>query len=110
MPHILVEHSEKSIIDTSTMLHDLHHTLAGHETINLQAIKTRSVEVEYCLVGDESQSDKMVHITVRLLAGRPDDLRKAIAQSMQDTARNHVSDDTAVTVEIVDMDAVSYCK
>jgi len=98
MPHIIVEHT-KEICDVPALLNALHHSLAGQETVQINALKTRSVVLDHAVIGDGS-TKSMMHITVKLLAGRPDDLLKKMTGDLFDIARHHCDiSKTRITVE-----------
>ena len=109
MPHIIVEYSEHLSVDIPKLLEDLHYDLSEKETINIHTIKSRAIPVKYTIVGDGKDADLMIHITVRMLPGRSDDLKKSIAQSLHETARKAVPDDRInISVEIQELHAESY--
>lgn len=111
MPHIVVEYTEtlSNQVDIPKLLSDLHYDLAGRETVNLDAIKTRAIPVQYAVVGDGKE--KMIHVTLRLLPGRSDELKSEMAQGLFDIAVKERHDDRVkVSVEVVDMHAESYKK
>lgn len=111
MPHIVVEYTETLSVDVPKLLSELHKSLAGQDTVDIHSIKTRSVPVKYVIVGDGQEPDKMIHVTLRLLPGRDDDLKKAMAQALFDVTRKNSHDDRiSVSVEVVDMHAASYTK
>ena len=113
MPHIVVEYTEtlSSKVDIPKLLSDLHDDLAGRESVDVHAIKTRAIPVQYVIVGDGKEPDKMIHITLRLLPGRNDDLKKEMAQGLHKVAMKDRHDDRiSISVEIVDMHAESYTK
>jgi 5-carboxymethyl-2-hydroxymuconate isomerase len=112
MPHITVEYCETlSAVDIPKLVAALHEDLSTRETINLHGIKSRAVPVKYVIVGDQTDYDKMIHITLKLLPGRSDDLRKEMAQGLAAAARQHASDTRiAITCEVVELDAASYIK
>jgi 5-carboxymethyl-2-hydroxymuconate isomerase len=113
MPHIIVEYTESlTSVDVPELLFELHDDLAQKDTINIHAIKTRAIPVKYTIVGDGDEPDKFIHITLKLLPGRDDDLKKTMAQSLHDTARKHCVKDKniSLSVEVVDLHAESYIK
>ena len=111
MPHIILEYTDTMNIDVPKILTELHHNLSGQDTINIHAIKTRAIPVKYVIVGDGQEPDKMMHITLKLLPGRDDALKKTMAQGLFDTAKAHAHDDRiSVTAEVVDLHEASYTK
>ncbi|MCB1532069.1 MAG: hypothetical protein KDJ35_04275 [Alphaproteobacteria bacterium] len=111
MPHITVEYTETLSVDMPKLLSALHKDLAGRESVNIHAIKTRAIPVQYSIVGDGHEDDKMIHICLKLLPGRSDELRTEMAQGLQAAARKIAIDDRiAITVETADLHAASYTK
>ena len=106
MPHIIVEHT-KDVAGIPQLLTALHQSLAGQETVVLESIKTRSIAVDYAIVGSQA-TESMVHITVKLLPGRPDDLLKKITGDLKAIAVKHCAPTTRITVESVDLYKPSY--
>jgi len=111
MPHIVVEYTKSLSEDIPKLLTQLHDNLAGQDTINVHAVKTRAIPVQHVIVGDAQGSDKMIHITLKLLPGRSDDLKKTMAQGLFDTAKAQTNDDNiSITAEVVDLHEASYTK
>ncbi|MEM7680176.1 MAG: hypothetical protein AAF182_04160 [Pseudomonadota bacterium] len=114
MPHIIVEYTDilAPSLDVAKLLAGLHKNLSERETIKLEAIKTRAFPVQYCVVGTGADHDKMVHINLRLLPGRSDDLKKEMAQGLHDFARKCCVHDEriSVTVEVSELHEASYTK
>ena len=107
MPHIIIEHTD-TIEDE--MLGALHDSLASQDTINLAAIKTRAIKVEGAITGDGTHTG-FVHITVKLLTGRPEALRQKIGADLKDVALGHInSATTALSIEVAEMDPATYVK
>tara|TARA_Y100000385_G_C12825917_1_gene522394 strand:- start:400 stop:735 length:336 start_codon:yes stop_codon:yes gene_type:complete len=89
MPHIIIEHDSKikSEVDLSILADTLHSSLAAQKTVKLEALKTRTIEVENVLIGNNDMPNKMIHITVLLLAGRSDELKEKMAKSLFDKTK-----------------------
>ena len=111
MPHITVEYTEHLSTDIPKLLTRLHDNLASQDTVNVHAIKTRAIPVQYVIVGDGQEPDKMIHVTLKLLPGRSDDLKKTMAQGLFDEAKAETHDDrVTVTVEVAELHEPSYTK
>ncbi|MEZ5815369.1 MAG: 5-carboxymethyl-2-hydroxymuconate Delta-isomerase [Alphaproteobacteria bacterium] len=110
MPHIIVEHSSNIALDTPDFLAALHKTVASHESVNIGAIKTRAIPLDYTIAGDENDADTLMHITLKLLPGRDDATRKAMAQALYDTAQSFIRPTVSLSVEVMELDAASYTK
>ncbi len=113
MPHIIVEYTETlgSSENIPKLLSALHQTLAEQETVNVHAVKTRAIPVQYVIVGDGKEPDKMIHITLKLLPGRDDVLKKTMAQGLFDIAQKVTHDDRiSISVEVTELHEPSYTK
>ena len=114
MPHIIVEYTDTlaSSVDVPKLLAKLHDDLATRDTIDVHGVKTRAVPVQYVIVGDGNEPDKMIHVTLKLLPGRDDGLRKEMAEGLREAAYNatHHDDRITITVETTELHAESYVK
>lgn len=108
MPHIIVEHSS-DIKGIDGLLASLHESLASQETVVMDSIKTRSVEVSNVIIGNGSQNS-MIHVVVKLLAGRSNELLNKITTDLRDIIIKNISTKTSVTVEAVALHNESYQK
>ncbi len=108
MPHIIVEHTE-DIEGVDALVGELHQSLAAQESVTIGGIKSRSIAVQNTFVG-EAQNGSMVHVTIKLLSGRSDDLRAKMTGDLLNIIRSKVADSTSVTVESSDLHAPSYQK
>lgn len=111
MPHIIVEYTDHLNLDVEKLTIELHRTLVEQETIKEDSIKTRAIPVQASVVGTAKCHDKMLHIALRLLPGRSDELRKTMAQALFDTARKLIIDENvSISVETAELHAASYTK
>ena len=83
MPHIVIEHDSeiKKNIDLKKLAHSLHQTMASQETVALEALKTRTIEVSNVIIGD-GKDNKMIHVEVQLLTGRSDELKVKMGEDI----------------------------
>ena len=104
MPHIIVETDQETAAagDLPALAGALHNRLAGMETVNKAAIKTRVLIAEASVVGEAETSPCLV-ITVKLLAGRSPALKEQIADALIETARPFVIAGSAISAEIIDL-------
>ena len=109
MPHLIVEHTD-DIGDIDSLLRQCHSSMVSHNVFDVNTLRLRSVNVHNAIIGDRA-SNSLVHITVKLLPGRSDDVRKAISSGLYKIAREHCHNpNTSVTVETVTLHKESYCK
>lgn len=103
MPHIIIEHDKdiKEEINLSELARALHETLSIQETVKLESIKTRSVEVNNIIIGSCETAQKILHVTVLLLSGRSPELKQLMAQSLFDKVKEKLGKlECSVTVNI----------
>lgn len=106
MPHIIVEHT-KDVSDVQKLLINLHKNLASQETVVLNSLKSRSIAVGHAVVGN-GETDSLLHITLKLLPGRSDELLLKMTSDLQAIAADHCTPATRVTVEAATLHAPSY--
>ena len=111
MPHIIVEYTDHLNLDLEKLTIELHRTLVEQDTIKEEAIKTRAIPVKATVVGTGKCHDKMIHIALKLLPGRSDELRKTMAEALFATARKvSLDENIAISVETIELHTASYIK
>lgn len=111
MPHIIVEYTDHLNVDLEKLTIELHRTLVGQETVKEEAVKTRAIPVKATVVGTGKCHDKMIHIQLKLLPGRSDELRQSMAEALFNTVKKVVFDDhISISVETSELHAESYTK
>lgn len=111
MPHIIAEHSEGLSAPVKDLLSQLHNSLAGQNTVSLEAIKTRALPIYHAVIGNGEAQTEMLHITLKLLPGRSDELKKKMAQDLFDLARAAIPDEkSSISVEVMELHKESYTK
>jgi 5-carboxymethyl-2-hydroxymuconate isomerase len=79
MPHLIAEYSEELVFNNKELAVTLHQTLSQQETIKESSIKTRLVPVQGSVVGMQCTGNLFIHICLKLLPGRSDELRRKMA-------------------------------
>ncbi len=111
MPHIIVEYSDTLSMDISELTKELHNTLGDLPTVDINTVRTRAMPVQHTITGAEGYAKTLIHITLKLLPGRDDALRKTMAQALFEAAyQNRPDDNTTITVETVELHEPSYSK
>lgn len=109
MPHIIVEHSEDISLDIPEFLQALHMDLSTKDTIDINTIKTRSIPLKHAYVGPAPFEAKMIHIEVKLLPGRPDELKEKMSRGLHEVAQIFVNGQNVnISVEIQELHKESY--
>ncbi len=115
MPHIIVEYSSNlsSAVNITALLSELHAAVDGHHNVAAARIKARAIALEHYIVGTHGPKAAMVHVTFKLLEGRSLEARKELSSLLQQTVRRHVPlaqfPDSAVTIEVVELQTATYC-
>lgn len=119
MPHLIVEYSDNltndtsSAVDITALLSDLHAALDGRHNIAAPRIKARAIPLAHYMVGEHGTQAAMVHVCLKLLEGRSVAARKELSLLLQQTVRAYVPlssfPESAVTVEVVELETATYC-
>lgn len=111
MPHIIVEYTDHLSVDIPKLTIELHRTLVAQETVKEEAVKTRAIPVKATVVGTGKCHDKMIHVQLKLLPGRSDELRRTMAEALFNTVKKIAIDDhISISVETSELHAESYTK
>ena len=113
MPHIIIEYSANlTDLNITDLIHDCHHAMDGHHNVTNDRVKTRAIKLENFWVGVHRTDGQMIHITLKLMTGRSVEARHELAKMIYDKAKAHLPKDkypnTALTVEVVELDRATY--
>lgn len=116
MPHILLSTSANLVenVDVNDILAALASELSRHETIDPAAVKAyHSLHKNWAMGAGATAG--FAHCEVSILAGRPAELRKRIADGIYETMRRQFSasqsaGEVSLTVEVREMDRDTYRK
>jgi 5-carboxymethyl-2-hydroxymuconate isomerase len=116
MPHIHLHTSADLVenVDLPDILRELADELSRQESIDSKAVKAYHSLHQTWAMG-EGAPNGFAHCRISLLEGRPEDLRKRIAEAMysrlkacfESTVR---SGEASLTLELLEMDAATYRK
>ncbi len=110
MPHFVIEHAG-CLAGTAEVQRVMELALecgASCGFINREDIKVRMMPCEHILFGDGRSS--FIHVTVSLLAGRTDKQKESLAISLRASLVESFSAVQSISVDIRDMNPVSYKK
>lgn len=116
MPHLYVEYSANLTgLNEQALLEQLNHAVCSHATVADEAdLKSRIAPVQQYRIGLQPADRGFVHVQLRLLAGRTDDVKKELSDRLSTVLRALVPQPAGVmvqlSVEIADMDRGSYFK
>ncbi|MFK5998085.1 MAG: hypothetical protein QM492_08245 [Rhodobacterales bacterium] len=110
MPHFIVEHADalQNDSDCNDALKIVLDCGASMDFIKRDDIKTRLVPYSHILAGDGRTS--FIHITVFLLAGRPDALKETLSIALRDVLDLRFPRVQSISIDIRDMNPVCYKK
>ncbi|MGH1464505.1 MAG: 5-carboxymethyl-2-hydroxymuconate Delta-isomerase [Cognatishimia sp.] len=105
MPHLILEHSTELSTqkDLNALSKALFETALSSGVFGTgKDIKTRTVACENVFSGAEPQT--FAHLTLRLLAGRPLEVRKKLAEDLLAVLAEHLPDVGSLTVLPIEID------
>jgi 5-carboxymethyl-2-hydroxymuconate isomerase len=117
MPHIVLEHST-NIVETSnfsTLFATMHKTLMDFGVFKLQDIKSRVYACDTYYIADGKPDNAFIHVEVRILSGRNQEMRQQITDRFMNLLQDHFSDSMherrcVLSVEVREMDRETYRK
>jgi len=117
MPQLEIEYSANLPITEQLrgLAISLHREIAKAADADLASFKTRLSPLENVVIADGGPKHGMVHLDVRLLSGRSDDVKHAVGAIALETVRAHLENlvgnfDVQFTVEVHDLDRANYHK
>jgi 5-carboxymethyl-2-hydroxymuconate isomerase len=94
MPHFILEYTDniKEETNISELLKKIHHVLISRSDIfPIGGIRSRTIELnDYC-VADGTEDDAFVHGTLKIGAGRPEQVKKAVCEEIFEVMKEHFS-------------------
>lgn len=111
MPHIILEHnlSAQDLEDETlinTICKKLHRKLSQQETVKLESIKTRSIEVSNLIFADNLKKVTFAHVQLKLLAGRSEELKKKMSEALLEVLQNEIPGGS-LSVEVLELESYS---
>lgn len=108
MPHLVIEHSPEIADDMPALCQAVFDAACGCTTFpDPKAVKVRS---RLCSNHTGGTGDGFAHTTVRMLAGRTDDLKSEVTAAVLAAMQTALPTTASLTVEVVDMHVASYAK
>lgn len=110
MPHIVVEYSDNlhTEVQQSNLLSTLHQVVLRSGLFSPEAIKARAQSYQHYILPEGSNN--FIHITVSILSGRNIAQRKALSEAVFQATKQALAHVSKVSVNIHEMDALSYKK
>jgi 5-carboxymethyl-2-hydroxymuconate isomerase len=117
MPHLILEYTAnvEQPIQFEMLFADLHQILVEEGGIRLDNLKSRANRLDAYYIAGGAADQAMVHLDLRLLAGRPPAWKQQIGQQVLHCLKDYYGPSLAslrlqITVEIHDIDPDAYFK
>ncbi len=115
MPHLTLEYTGNlAELDVRRTLVSLNTALMESGHFEGRDIKCRAFRLSDYLVGDSFGAGAFAHVTLRLLSGRSTEVKADLARrllgALTDSARRNGATAVQLTVEVYDLERLSYAK
>jgi len=110
MPHLIIEYAETLAAEAQVpaLLAAVHDAALASNLFPEDHIKTRAVPVRFYRVG--SGGGSFIHAQLRIKSGRSEAQKKSLSTAVLAAINSQHWLADVVTVEVVDMDGISYAK
>jgi len=110
MPHCIIEYSKNvgHNLPISELVSTVHHSVFSSGLFEESSIKTRAIEYTDYKIGLSDMP--FLHITLKILFGRNHQQKKELTSLVLEQLRNHIQPPIAISVEVSDIEKVSYKK
>ncbi|WP_294221686.1 5-carboxymethyl-2-hydroxymuconate isomerase [uncultured Shimia sp.] len=112
MPHFQIDYSAnlEEVVDMAALCEVIRATAAQIETFPIAGIRVRATRVDYCAMADGNPKHGFLDLSIRLRAGRPENVKKAAAERIFAALREFVAPamathSIALSAEMRDIDA-----
>lgn len=94
MPHVILECSENIAgqLNVNSLFAEIHSVLAKQLPTELSSCKSRCVVHNMFYLGDGHQSNAFVHMSVKILSGRTDEIKNSLGNQLVILLRDHFQD------------------
>lgn len=114
MPHLTLEYTRNLDLDPEAALRNLNEEMYASGLFAEADIKSRAVALDHWRVGIADVPRAFAHVRVALLAGRPPEVRRALAERLLVALRANCGAPDArevqLCVETLEIDGPSYAK
>jgi 5-carboxymethyl-2-hydroxymuconate isomerase len=111
MPHVIVEYTDNLRADARipALLKTINDTLiAQGGAFPIGGIRSRALELHDYRVADGAEDDAFVHVTLRIAAGRSDEVKKKACDELFDAVKAHFADVYARRYLALSMELVEF--
>lgn len=95
MPHVIIEYTDNLTGETDipTLLEDIHRVLIGHaDVFPTGGIRSRAIALHDYRVADGREDDAFVHVTLKIGAGRSEEVKKAVGDELFGVIKAHFAE------------------
>lgn len=112
MPHALLEYSSNlsDAIREKQLTKTVHNTMITSGLFEAKNIKTRSHMTDDFYVGTDMGNGSFLHIGISILEGRSTEQKQQLSESLMNAVQPLLPQANSITIEIRDMDKISYRK
>ena len=110
MPHCIIEYAKEleQSLDLDELLLGVHQTVVESQLFEKQSIKIRAIAYEHYLTGGDKKP--FIHVTLKILFGRSHQQKKDLTQLVLDKLSSVLPPPISLSVEVIDIEKVSYKK
>jgi 5-carboxymethyl-2-hydroxymuconate isomerase len=110
MPHCIIEYSKnlENSMPINELVRVVHSSVFASELFEESSIKTRAIEFMHFQTG--LSDTPFIHITLKILQGRDHQQKKDLTKLVLDTLSEFIPAPLSLSVEVMDIEKVSYKK
>lgn len=110
MPHCIIEYTRdrENKVDVANLVNTAFDAIDSSGLFASTAIKVRAIPLDHYKSGLDS--DDFIHLTIKILPGRTDQMKKDLSAIVLKNIKPLVADTKSTSVEIVDLHGESYDK
>lgn len=114
MPHVLLEcsHDISAMYDFKEFFIGLHEFLSKTLPTQISSCKSRVHSYPHCYLGKECSAESFMHVTIKIIAGRSDEIKKQIGMhvlNMLDQIRQKCNiTQSKISIELLDLNTHYY--
>lgn len=115
MPHLILEHTNNIKENFKSLFQKLHQILIVEACASLENCKSRAVELDTFLIGNNDTNNAFVHLEIRLIEGRGLKIREKIGKLVltileEYFSKSQVDLNLQISVEITELPRNLYFK
>jgi len=115
MPHLIVEYSANldTRLDVRALVNAVHEASIATGAFDIKAVRTRAERRDVYALANGDPENAFVMVTVRILRGRDDAIRRRLGEAMFEALRRHLQPiadvlPIAISLEVQEIDAVAF--